>query len=63
MAKTMISRLQESKAATNIYLSKEAALHLAISLIKKSQEKTGVRIIILNKKGRPDFQVHPYNVK
>ena len=64
MGKTMITRLQESRRATNIYLTNEAALHLAHRLIRQAEKDTGVRIVILNKQDDlPDFQVFPYPVK
>jgi hypothetical protein len=64
MSKTMITRLQESGRATNIYLTNEAALHLAHRLIRQVEIDSGVRIVILNKQDdRPDFQVFHYPVK
>lgn len=64
MSKTMITRIQESSSATNIYLTNEAALHLAHRLIRQVEKDTGVRIVILNKHDpKPDFQVFPYEVK
>jgi hypothetical protein len=64
MSKTMITRIQESDRATNIYLTNKAALHLAHRLIRQAEQDTGVRIVILNKQDdQPDFQVFHYPVK
>ena len=63
---TMVSRIQESRQATNIYLTNEVARHLASRLNSQSGKKTGVRIVILNKRKKrkkPDIQVFAYKVK
>jgi Fe-S cluster assembly iron-binding protein IscA len=64
MPKTMVTRIQESRQATNIYLTNEVALHLAKRLEREAKKNTGVRIVILNKRGgKPDIQVFAYPVK
>lgn len=63
MSKTMITRIQESKKATNIYLTNEVAKHLAKRLNDQVDRKSGVRIVILNKPDNPDIQVSSYAVK
>jgi hypothetical protein len=66
MPKTLVSRIQESTQATNIYLTNEVANHLATRLKSQAGKKTGVRIVILNKRRkhkRPDIQVFAYKVK
>ena len=63
MAKTMVTRMQESDKATNIYLTNEVAEHLAMKIIQSLRKgKTGVRIRVLNKDSRPDISANPYNV-
>ena len=63
MPKTMVSRIQESKQATNIYLTNDVALHVAARIRKLAGKNTGIRLVILNKRGSPDIQVFPYPVK
>ncbi len=63
MGKTMITRIQESEKATNIYLTNEAAKHLAKRLNDQAERKSDVRIVILNKPDNPDIQVFSYAVK
>ena len=66
MPTTMVSRIQESRQATNIYLTNEVARHLATRLDSQAGKKTGVRIVILNKRKKrkkPDIQVFAYKVK
>jgi hypothetical protein len=62
MAKTMITKIQEGPHATNIYLTNEAAFHLALRLLLSINVLAGVRIVIRNKHRKPDFQVWPYKV-
>ena len=66
MPKTLVSRIQESTQATNIYLTNEVARQLATRLLSQAGKNTGVRIVILNKRRKhkmPDIQVFPYKVK
>jgi hypothetical protein len=62
-AKTLVSRIQESRKATNIYLTNEVALYLAARIKSQAGKNTGIRVVILNKDDRPDIQVFAYPVK
>lgn len=63
MPKTMVTHVQESSKATNIYLTNEVAEHLIIKMVQALRNgKTGVRISILNKDTGPDISAHPKNV-
>ncbi len=63
MSKTMVSRIQESKNATNIYLTNEVARHLAERIRRSVGKNSGIRLVILNKGDKPDIQVFPYPIK
>lgn len=61
-ALTMVTKVTETKRATNIYLTNQVAIALALRLIREAENDSGVRIVILNKETLPDVQVYPYAV-
>lgn len=61
-ATTMVRKVTETAEATNIYLTEIVAVTLARRILAQVGKNTGIRLVILNKREKPDIAVYPYDV-